>query len=155
MKMLGRIMGLPEEDLPWLVDKGDALMANSDSDFTDHVVDELTTDEFKMMPFNSPAGAELFAYARKLVKTHNDRGNPDGILTAILKPDKHGNVIDELEFLNFFCLLVAAGNDTTRYSIAAGIQAMCHQPELLDQMRGDLRSNFVGGLKNLPVKVVL
>lgn len=137
MKMLGRIMGLPEEDLPWLVDKGDALMANSDADFTDHVVDQLTTDEFKMMPFNSPAGAELFAYARKLVKTHNERGNPDGILTTILKPDKHGNVIDELEFLNFFCLLVAAGNDTTRYSIAAGIQAFCHQPELLEQMRGD------------------
>ena len=34
-----------------------------------------------------------------------------------------------------FCLLVAAGNDTTRYSIAAGMQAMCHQPELLEQMQ--------------------
>ena len=31
--------------------------------------------------------------------------------------------------------LVAAGNDTTRYSIAAGMQAMCHQPELLGQMQ--------------------
>jgi cytochrome P450 len=29
-----------------------------------------------------------------------------------------------IEFRNFFCLLVAAGNDTTRYSIAAGIQAL-------------------------------
>ena len=44
----------------------------------------------------------------------------------------------EREFQNFFCLLVAAGNDTTRYSIAAGIQAMCHQPELLEQMRGNV-----------------
>ncbi len=35
---------------------------------------------------------------------------------------------------------MAAGNDTTRYSIAAGIQAMCHQPELLGQMQagGDI-----------------
>ncbi len=41
----------------------------------------------------------------------------------------------EHEFRNFFCLLVAAGNDTTRYSIAAGIQALCHQPELLAQVR--------------------
>jgi hypothetical protein len=41
----------------------------------------------------------------------------------------------EHEFRNFFCLLVAAGNDTTRYSIAAGIQALAHQPELLAQMQ--------------------
>ncbi|MEM9851281.1 MAG: cytochrome P450, partial [Pseudomonadota bacterium] len=26
-------------------------------------------------------------------------------------------------------------NDTTRYSIAAGVQALCHQPELLTQMQ--------------------
>jgi cytochrome P450 len=41
----------------------------------------------------------------------------------------------EQEFRNFFCLLVAAGNDTTRYSIAAGIQALCHQPELLANLQ--------------------
>jgi len=44
-------------------------------------------------------------------------------------------VISDSEFRNFFCLVVAAGNDTTRYSIAAGIQALCHQPELLAQMQ--------------------
>ncbi|MCB0829250.1 MAG: cytochrome P450, partial [Solirubrobacterales bacterium] len=53
----------------------------------------------------------------------------------ILQPDKDGEVMPEVEFRNFFCLLVAAGNDTTRYSIAAGIQAMAHQPELLGQMQ--------------------
>jgi cytochrome P450 len=52
-----------------------------------------------------------------------------------LEPAKDGSTIPETEFRNFFCLLVAAGNDTTRYSIAAGIQALCHQPELLAQMQ--------------------
>ncbi len=32
MMMLGRIIGTPEEDLPWLVEKGDALIANTDPD---------------------------------------------------------------------------------------------------------------------------
>lgn len=59
MRMLGRIIGTPEEDLPWLVEKGDALIANTDPDFTSHVLDKMETDEFRMMPFNSPAGAEL------------------------------------------------------------------------------------------------
>ncbi|MEY8838029.1 cytochrome P450, partial [Cribrihabitans sp. XS_ASV171] len=52
MRMLGRIVGLPDEDLPWLVEKGDALIANTDPDFTSHVLDKLDTDEFRMMPFN-------------------------------------------------------------------------------------------------------
>ncbi|MDP2518360.1 cytochrome P450 [Shimia thalassica] len=135
MLMLGRILGTPEEDLPWLVEKGDALIANTDPDFTDHVLDKMTTDEFRMMPFNSPAGAELFQYAKELMAHKNATGDTNGVLHLILQPDKDGNIISEEEFRNFFCLLVAAGNDTTRYSIAAGIQAMCHQPELLTQMQ--------------------
>jgi len=137
MRMLGRILGLPEQDLPWLVKKGDALIANTDPDFTDHVLDQMDTDEFRMMPFNSPAGAELFLYAKDLLKRKETSGDTDGILHMIRQPDKDGNVISEEEFRNFFCLLVAAGNDTTRYSIAAGMQAMCHQPGLLGQMQNE------------------
>lgn len=135
MRMLGRIIGTPEADLPWLVEKGDALIANTDPDFTSHVLDQMDTDEFRMMPFNSPAGAELYQYAKDLMAKKAARGDTDGVLHLILEPDEDGQTITEEEFRNFFCLLVAAGNDTTRYSIAAGIQAMCHQPELLGQMQ--------------------
>jgi len=135
MMVLGRILGTPDEDLPWLVEKGDALIANTDPDFTSHVLDKMSTDEFRMMPFNSPAGAELYGYAKDLMAKKNASGDTDGILHLILEPDENGAVISETEFRNFFCLLVAAGNDTTRYSIAAGIQAMCEQPELLTQMK--------------------
>jgi hypothetical protein len=131
MRMLGRIVGLPDEDLPWLVEKGDALIANTDPDFTPHVLDKLTTDEFRMMPFNSPAGAELFVYAKDLMKRKEAAGDTSGVLHMILQPGHDGSVMPEIEFRNFFCLVVAAGNDTTRYSIAAGLQALAHQPELL------------------------
>lgn len=135
MRMLGRIVGLPDEDLPWLVEKGDALIANTDPDFTDHVLDKLTTDEFRMMPFNSPAGAELFVYAKDLMQRKSAAGDTSGVLHLILQPGPDGSVMPENEFRNFFCLVVAAGNDTTRYSIAAGIQALLHQPELLAQIQ--------------------
>jgi cytochrome P450 len=56
----------------------------------------------------------------------------------MLQPDVEGNVITENEFKNFFCLLVAAGNDTTRYSITAGIHALANQQGLLaDLQSGD------------------
>jgi len=139
MRMLGRIIGTPDADLPWLVEKGDALIANTDPDFTDHVLDRMTTDEFRMMPFNSPAGAELYQYAKDLMAQKEAAGDTSGVLHLIREPSKDGSRISDEEFRNFFCLLVAAGNDTTRYSIAAGIQALAHQPGLLQQMQqGDI-----------------
>lgn len=139
MRMLGRIIGTPDEDLPWLVERGDALIANTDPDFTTHVLDKMTTDEFRMMPFNSPAGAELFVYAKDLMRKKAESGDTSGVLNLILQPGPDGQVMPEHEFRNFFCLLVAAGNDTTRYSIAAGLQALAHQPELLGQLqRGEV-----------------
>ena len=135
MRMLGRIIGTPEADLPWLVEKGDALIANTDPDFTAHVLDKMTTDEFRMMPFNSPAGAELFVYAKDLLRKKAETGDTNGILHMVLAAGPDGAAMPENEFRNFFCLLVAAGNDTTRYSIAAGLQALAHQPELLGQLQ--------------------
>ena len=135
MRMLGRVAGLPDADLPWLVEKGDALIANTDPDFTAHVLDRMTTDEFRMMPFNSPAGAELYIYAKDLMARKAAAGDTSGVLQMILQPGSDGSVMPENEFRNFFCLLVAAGNDTTRYSIAAGLHALTQQPELLDQIR--------------------
>ena len=135
MRMLGRIVGLPDEDLPWLVEKGDALIANTDPDFTTHVLDRMSTDEFRLMPFNSPAGAELYVYASDLMARKATAGDTSGVLHMITAPGPDGTTMPDHEFRNFFCLIVAAGNDTTRYSIAAGLHALCQQPELLDQIR--------------------
>lgn len=135
MRMLGQILGLPEQDLDWLVNRGDQLMANSDPDFTSHVVDKTDTDAYRLMPFRSPAGAELYDYALKLMDARAQSGESSGILGLLLQPDAGGNVMSQREFQNFFCLAVAAGNDTTRYSIAAGLHALTQQAELLPQMQ--------------------
>lgn len=134
MRILGRILGTPNEDLEWLVEKGDALIANTDPDFTAHVLDQADTDAYRFMPFRSPAGAELYDYARRMMARKQTSGDTSGVLHLVLAPDEHGNRIGETEFLNFFCLLVAAGNDTTRYSLAAAIRSFAHSPAVLDQL---------------------
>lgn len=134
MRILGRILGTPNEDLEWLVEKGDALIANTDPDFTSHVLDQADTEAYRFMPFRSPAGAELYDYARRMMARKQAAGDTSGVMHLILAPDEQGNRISETEFLNFFCLLVAAGNDTTRYSLAAAIQAFAHRPPILDEL---------------------
>jgi cytochrome P450 len=135
MRMLGQILGLPEKDLDWLVNRGDQLMANTDPDFTQHVLDKVDTDAYRLMPFRSPAGVELYDYAENMMAERAKSGESPGILGLLLQPDEDGNVMSKREFQNFFCLAVAAGNDTTRYSIVAGLHAMTQQPELLQQMQ--------------------
>ena len=134
MRMLGGILGVPDEDLEWLVKKGDSLISNSDPDYTDFVVDKVDTEEYRMLPFRSPAAIELFDYADKLIERKRN-GEAVGIVNLILEPDKDGNVISDDEFKNFFCLLVAAGNDTTRYSLTACMHALANHPTLMQQLK--------------------
>jgi cytochrome P450 len=135
MRMLGQILGVPEEDTIWLVEKGDALISNADPDYTDFVVDKVDTEEYRLLPFRSPAAIELFDYANGLLRRIRS-GEHVGVLNLILQPTKQGKVMSDDEFRNFFCLAVAAGNDTTRFSIAASLHALANQPGLLDSMRG-------------------
>ena len=134
MRMLGQILGVPEEDTAWLVEKGDALISNTDPDYTDHVLDKADTEEYRFLPFRSPAAVELFDYANELLKRIR-AGEDVGVLNLILQPNREGKVISDDEFRNFFCLAVAAGNDTTRYSIAASLHALANHPTLLQQLK--------------------
>ena len=131
MMMLGRILGVPDEDLGWLVEKGDALIGNSDPDFTEHVVDKMDTSNYRMMPFRSPAGLELYEYAEDLLSNRRSVAE-EGILAKMMQSE---NGLDELGFKNFFCLLVAAGNDTTRYSIAMALNLLANDPSLIAQLK--------------------
>jgi len=134
MRMLGRLLGTPDEDGPRLVRLGDALLGNTDPEFTEHVVDLVDTDEFRLMPFRSPAGSELFEYARQQAALR--RANPtDDVISKLLAPTTDGEPLTELEFDNFFTLLVAAGNDTTRYTMAGSLKALLDRPDLLADLR--------------------
>jgi cytochrome P450 len=134
MQMLAQIIGVPTADGDWLVEKGDALISNADPDYTDFVIDKVDTDEYRFLPFRSPAAVELFDYANRLLE-RIDAGEQFGVLNLVLEETSHGTRMSRDEFRNFFCLLVAAGNDTTRYSIAATIHALANQPELLARIQ--------------------
>jgi hypothetical protein len=134
MRMLGRIMGTPEADDKWLVQQGNQMIANSDPDFTEHVVDLVDTEKYRLAPFRSPAGLEIFRYAGEQAALRQ-REERDDVISMLLRPKKDGEPLTESEFKNFFALLVSAGNDTTRYTIASSLHALANQPELYHQLQ--------------------
>jgi hypothetical protein len=129
MKMLGRLLGLPDEDLDWLVSRGDALIGNTDPEFTDYVVDQTDTSAYRLLPFRSPVALELFEYAQRALEERRITPTHD-VLSALLEPNSDGDRLDDTALKNFFTLMVAAGNDTTRYTMVAGMQAFIERPEL-------------------------
>ncbi len=137
MRMLGRLLGVPDDDGPWLVERGDALLGNFDPEFTDTPVGLTDTDEFKHIPFRSPAALDLYRYAEAAAAQR--RANPtDDVITRLLAPTIDGEQLTELEFKNFFVLLVSAGNDTTRYTMAAGMKALIEHPDQLAELRDSI-----------------
>ena len=133
MKILGRILSIPEVYHDWLLGQAEKLFANADHDFTDYVVDRVNTDSFRLLPFRSPAGSEVFDFAKQLLRDQIDRGESRSLLNLVLMPDPSGNSLQKEEFRNLLCLLIVSGNDTLRYALAAIVYEMARQPQLLQQ----------------------
>lgn len=137
MRVLGKMLGVPDADGPWLVRKGDALIGNADPEFTDTPVDAAGSDAYRLLPFRSPVSVELFAYAAEQARVRREQPTDD-VISLLLRPKIDGTPLSDDEFKNFFTLLVAAGNDTTRYSIAAGLLALLERPAQLAELRDHL-----------------
>ena len=136
MRMLGRLLGTSDEDGHRLVEWGDALLGNTDPDFTDYPVDLVDTEEFRMVPFRSPASLQIFQFAQEQADQRRSCPSED-VISQLLAPTTDGSTLTEQEFNNFFTLLVAAGNDTTRYTMTHGLWTMMNHPQLWEAWKAD------------------
>jgi len=136
IRVLARIMGLPEADLDSFIDLGDRLIANTDPDITDVVWGRDDTDAYRLFPFRSPYGKQLWDLGREVVAGRlRDPG--DDLLSRLLRAEVDGDRLSEVDLDNFFSILVIAGNETTRIAIAQGILAFCEHPAQWERLRAD------------------
>ena len=130
IRVLARIMGVPDEDLPMCVELGDAMIAQADPEYSRAVIDKEDTSEYRLLPFRSPAAAELMAYGHRLAEER--RADPrDDLVTKLTQAEVDGERLSTREFDNFFCLLIVAGNETTRHSITDGVPSPVEHPDQL------------------------
>src|SRR5947208_13862070 len=126
IRVLARIMGLPEAGLDSFIDLGDRLIANTDPDITDVVWGRDDTDAYRRFPFRSPYGKQLWDLGRTIVADRlRDPG--DDLLSRLLRAEVDGDRLSETDLDNLFSILVVGGNETTRIAIALAVLACCAQ----------------------------
>jgi cytochrome P450 len=136
IRVLARVMGLPAADLDLFIDLGDRLIANTDPDVTDVVWGRDDTDAYRLFPFRSPYGKQLWDLGRQAVAGRLAEPGDD-LLSRLVGAEVDGERLTETDLDNFFSILVVAGNETTRIAIAQGVLAFCQYPDQWDRLRAD------------------
>jgi cytochrome P450 len=131
IRVLVRILGVPDEDTDRLIEWGDTMIGNTDPEYTQFVIDRDDTSDYRLMPFRSPAAADMMNYGHEMAEIRRDDPQND-LVTKLVHAEVEGDRLSTRDFDNFFVLLVVAGNETTRNGISHGMQALMDNP---DQMR--------------------
>lgn len=129
------LMGVPEDDHDYLIGLTDHLVAGTGAEPLEATAYGNTTD-LRLLPFNSPAAFAMSEYAAELAdRRRQDPG--DDLVTKLLEAEIDGERLTIEEFANFFRLMIFAGNETTRSSMAHLAMHMAQFPEVFDRARAD------------------
>jgi cytochrome P450 len=127
IRVLARVLGLPEEQLPRLIELGDRLLVDTDPEIVGDAAYHGERPEDRYKPFGSPWAEELCALGRQHYAER--RSHPrDDVLTRIATAELDGCPLSARDLDNMFALLIVAGNETTRQAIALGTLAFAQNP---------------------------
>jgi cytochrome P450 len=136
IRVLARLLGVPEEDTDRLIDWGDRMIANTDPEFADVLYDSPESERYRLVPFRSPAALELFEYGHRIAAERRTEPRGD-LVSKLVHAEIDGERLTERAFDTMFLLLVVAGNETTRQAIAHGMLALLEQPAELERLRSE------------------
>jgi len=134
IRVLGHILGLPEEELPHLIELGDRLLVDTEPDYVGELAYAGEQDAYRYKPFGSPWAEELCAMGRAHYAERRECPRDD-VLSLIANGTVDGRPLDKNELDNMFALMVVAGNETTRQAIALSTLALAQRPEAYRRLR--------------------
>jgi cytochrome P450 len=144
IRVLARLLGAPDEDTDRLIDWGDRMIGNTDPELADVLSDGPESDQYRMLPFRSPASLELFEYAHQIAAARR-RAPEEDLVSKLVQSEIEGERLTEQEIDAMFLLLVVAGNETTRQAIAHGMLALAEHREQWRRLADDPQLVWTAG----------
>jgi cytochrome P450 len=135
IRVLARMLDVPEADTPQLIQWGNRMIGNTDPDYSDALIDSEDTEEYRLLPFRSPAALEVFEYGRELADQRLGGDGTDLVSIMINQTPEDGLELSEFDFRNYFLLIVVAGNETTRHAISHSMKALIDHPDALARLQ--------------------
>ena len=139
IQVLCRILGVPLSDDDQLIDWGDKMIGNTDPELGGLHPASPESAKYRLYPFRSPAAMEVFRYGHAIAAERREEPRDDLVSKLVTWEDEDGRRLTEREFDTMFLLLVVAGNETTRQSIAHGMLALMEHPEAMSQLAATTR----------------
>lgn len=137
IRVLARLLGVPDSDTGQLIEWGNRMVGNTDPEHADVLIGSADSDEYKHVPFRSPAAIEVYEYGRHLAAERRGKGGTDLITLLADGVPSDGVALSEHEFNTNFLLLVVAGNETTRHTISHSMKNLLDHPEQMQILRDD------------------
>jgi cytochrome P450 len=144
IRVIVSILGLPAQDTAYLVELSDHLVEGTDEAAVLAADAYGNSTPLDLLPFNSPAAHALFEYGRQIGEQRRARPTGD-LVSTLVQAELDGDRLTEVEYANFFQVLVFAGNETTRTAISNGLLAFMDHPDqwAVLRQRPDLVENAV------------
>ena len=128
IRVLVRLLGIPDEHAGQLISWGNRMVGNTDPDEADVLLDSPESEQYRNLPFRSPAALEVFAYGDELARQRRGGEGDDLVSKLVNRVPEDGVPLSERDFHNYFLLLVVAGNETTRHTITHTMRALIEHP---------------------------
>jgi cytochrome P450 len=127
--VLARLLDVPEDFTPQLISWGNEIVGATDPDYARVLITSPEAEQYKHLPFRSPASIEIFEYGRRLAAQRKDGDGEDLVSKLVNRIPEDGVPLTPTDFDNYFLLLVVAGNETTRQAISHAMKALMERPD--------------------------
>jgi cytochrome P450 len=135
IRVLARLLDVPDERTGQLIEWGNRMIGNTDPELADVLLESEDSEQYRDLPFRSPAAMEVFAYGDQLAHERRGGTGMDLVSKLVNQVPEDGVPLDERDFHNYFLLLVVAGNETTRHAISHSMNALIDNPDQLELLQ--------------------
>ena len=120
MRVIARLMGIPEEDYATFKRWSDAFLSTVGADRNDRMQNV----------------QDMVAYFGQMATARRSQG-ADDLITALVEAEIEGESLQDWEILGFCILLLIAGNETTTNLLGNMLNLLVDRPDLWQQLRDD------------------